>query len=105
MYDSVCFFAGQGAAVKLLVARGANVDCADVFERTPLMTAAWRGHVEIASMLLEAGCSARFADALTNLRHTPERARPVERARPRFQTEILRGLSLSLSLSRVCARL
>lgn len=48
---------GQGAAVRLLIERGANVNAVDDEGTTPLILASYRGHVEVAKLLLERGAA------------------------------------------------
>ncbi|CAK1363464.1 unnamed protein product [Cercospora beticola] len=61
--------AGNGAAVKLLLARGAHVDDVDDTLATPLIVAATKGHEKILSILLGAGATinARNRNAMTAL--------------------------------------
>jgi hypothetical protein len=45
------------AAVRLLLASGARVDCRDELGLTPLHLAAWRGRLELAALLLQKGAT------------------------------------------------
>jgi ankyrin repeat protein len=49
---------GLDGAVKLLIARGADVDALDDQQRTPLLLAVKQGHAAVVDLLLEAGADA-----------------------------------------------
>ena len=51
---------GQFGVVRELLARGANVNAATTFGRTPLIQASWHGHVEVVRALLSAGADKRL---------------------------------------------
>ena len=56
------------AAVRALLARGANVNATDKFQTaTALMWAAAEGHIEVAGLLLEAGADPNKQAAITSL--------------------------------------
>ena len=54
---------GDLAAIKKLVADGADVNAADTKGRTPLLEAAWAGHAEVVKYLAEKGAKVDAADA------------------------------------------
>jgi len=50
---------GNLQQVKSLLAKGANIDAKDDFDRTPLMLSAFGGHDAIAALLIQAGADVR----------------------------------------------
>lgn len=53
---------GDAAAVKSLLAKGADVNAKTRYNQTPLMFAAQQGHIEIVKTLLEAGADLNVTD-------------------------------------------
>jgi len=53
---------GDAAAVKSLLAKGADVNAKTRYNQTPLMFAAQQGHIEIVKLLLEAGADLNVTD-------------------------------------------
>lgn len=53
---------GDAAAVKSLLAKGANVNAKTRYNQTPLMFAAERGNLEIVKILIEAGADVNVVD-------------------------------------------
>lgn len=76
---------GDAAAVRALVAKGANVNAKWRYDQTPLFKAAERGDVEIVKILLE-----NKADP--NVRDTFYRATPLYWGADKGHTEVVRAL-------------
>jgi ankyrin repeat protein len=69
---------GQLEVVKLLLARGAEVDPADTFyQSTPITWAGYNGHVEVVKALIEAGANPTPAVMMALSRDKPEVVRVV----------------------------
>lgn len=76
---------GDAAAVKDLLAKGADVNAKWRYDQTPLFKAAERGHTEVVKVLLDAG-------AKTDVRDTFYRATPLTWAADKGHAEIVRLL-------------
>ena len=48
-------YSGELLAVKKLLKAGADINCTDLWNKTPLMWAAWNGHTDIVKILEKAG--------------------------------------------------
>lgn len=60
----LAILSGKVAVVSHHVRRGIDVNCVDPAGRSPLMLAAGRGHVDVCTLLLEAGADSRTRDAI-----------------------------------------
>ena len=82
--------AGKEQVVKLLIARGANVNARNSAGATALMVSAWAGHAGIVRQLLEAGADVHMrtdegTTVLDDLRHPLRPTKEVECARLLFE--------------------
>lgn len=76
---------GDAAAVKALLARGADVNARWRYNQTPLFKASERGHTEVVKVLLEAGAD-------VNVRDTFYQATPLTWAIDKDHVEVVRAL-------------
>ena len=53
---------GDLAAVKTFIGEGTSVDSADRSGRTPLIEAAWAGHLDVVAFLVESGANVNASD-------------------------------------------
>ena len=68
---------GQLEAVRTLLGQGADVEARDgIYQRTPLYCAAWRGHLEVAELLLD---SKALIDGPNSWKFTRWLSRPGKR--------------------------
>lgn len=76
-WPAITSLAGEGylAAIKILIAAGANVNARNFYARTPLICAAMNGHFEVVEYLIEGGADIDAIDMCNYnaIKHAAER--------------------------------
>jgi ankyrin repeat protein len=76
---------GDVVLVRLLISKGAAVDCTDIDYRTPLLLAVDKGHLKVAELLVASGARIEAADITGRT--------PISIARDRYNDRMISALA------------